>query len=569
MDLSDDTVNRLRERLNRLYGADSERCLRGILRKVQEYDFSDLDSTRERWTERDVVLITYGDQVQADDKHALAAQQEFLTATGLTDLLNTLHILPFFPYSSDDGFSVIDYRAVDPGVGDWSDVSNLRQHVDLMFDLVLNHCSQHSDWFQKYLAGNERFARFFIEANPATDLSQVTRPRSLPLLTPFETKQGTRHIWTTFSDDQVDLNFAEPEVLVEFIDILLFFVQQGARIIRLDAIAYLWKKIGTSCIHLPETHEVVKLIRDILDAVAPHVSLLTETNVPHDENVSYFGKSDEAHMVYQFSLPPLLLDAFLNEDPTPLREWLQQLEPPPAGTTFFNFTASHDGVGVRPLEGLVDDVRLEELLNVVRQRNGLVSTRRHADGSESPYELNISYVDALGSDDFDPQTHAKRFLASQAVMLSLPGVPGIYFHSLVGTLNDLDGVEQSGNSRRINRRKFQLSELQSAISEPGSLQELIFVQYQEFLRVRISQAAFHPDGPCQILDTDSKKILAFLRSSTDKAQHIIVVVNFSREQQVFNLPSEHSVFDLLSGQEKMDGTVALDPFQVRWLECTA
>jgi len=120
------------------------------------------------------------------------------------------------------------------------------------------------------------------------------------------------------------------------------------RIARLDAVAFLWKELGTNCLHLPETHELVKLFRDVCEIVAPRAIILTETNVPHAENVSYFGQGDEAHMVYQFSLPPLLLHAFITGNGQYLTHWASGLEPPPAGCTFFNFTASHDGVGVRP-----------------------------------------------------------------------------------------------------------------------------------------------------------------------------------------------------------------------------
>ena len=327
----------------------------------------------------------------------------------------------------------------------------LAGQVDLMFDLVLNHVSRRSQWFQRYLEGSSPYDRYFIEVDPQADVSQVTRPRSLPLLTPVQTARGERHVWTTFSADQMDLNFAEPAVLLEMLDLLLFYAAEGARIIRLDAIAYLWKKIGTSCIHLPQTHEVVKLMRSVLADVAPHVLLLTETNVPHAENIAYFGAGDEAHMVYQFSLPPLLLDALVSEDATSLMRWLAALKPPPSGNTFFNFTASHDGIGVRPLEGLVPEERIAQLSAAVRARQGHVGTRRDAHGNDKPYELNITYLDALRDDAgaFSP-AQIQRFLTSQAVMLALQGIPGVYFHSLVGTPNDVAAVPREAASRVVS-----------------------------------------------------------------------------------------------------------------------
>ena len=554
-------LDRIRTRLEFLYGEQAETCLHELVKVTNKYPSS---HQQRNWTERDVVLITYGDQVQDAQGTDLHALTDFLTSRELTALINTVHILPFYPYSSDDGFSVIDYRQVNPELGGWDDVGELARHVDLMFDLVLNHCSQHSQWFQSYLAGEEPYTRYFHEVDPDTDLSQVTRPRSLPLLTEFETSRGKRHVWTTFSDDQVDLDFSEPAVLVEFVDILLYFVSQGARIIRLDAIAYLWKEVGTNCIHLPQTHEVVKLMRDVLSVVAPHVLLLSETNVPHKENISYFGDGDEAQMVYQFSLPPLLLTAFLSHDASSLRKWLAGLGGSPVGTTFFNFTASHDGVGVRPLEGLVSAECFEHLVEAAKQRGGLVGTKRNTDGSDTPYELNISYVDALGeSGEMHPDLHARRFLSSQAVMLALPGVPGVYFHSLVGTRNDYEGVKCSGIARRINRHKYQQQELQSALSDPESLQAKIFQGYQHLLRTRINQPAFHPDGGCELVELDNPALFAFERMSCDQSQRILCVTNVADHALKFSSPMTGQ--ELLTGREIATDPVTIEPYETFWM----
>jgi len=560
--LTPETVARIRARLEQLYGERADDCLQRILAAVGKYPIPDRPAG---WSERDVVLITYGDQIKQDGGPALPALTEFLTSSGLTELINTVHVLPFFPYSSDDGFSVIDYRQVAPQIGDWDDMRQLSRHFDLMFDLVLNHCSQHSGWFQKYLAGEEPYARFFIEADPQADLTRVTRPRSSPLLTPFETSRGRRHLWTTFSADQVDLDFHEPAVLVEFIDILLFFVSQGMRIVRLDAVAYLWKEVGTSCIHLPQTHQVVKLLRDLVEAVAPHVLIITETNVPHRENVGYFGDGDEAHLVYQFSLPPLLLDAFLSRDGGPLRRWLDGLGTTPPGTTFFNFTASHDGIGVRPLEGLVTRQRFDRLVAAAQQRGGLIGTKRDADGNDTPYELNITYVDALGEPDgMDRSLHARRFLSSQAVMLALPGIPGVYFHSLLGTQNDDRGVRESGVARRINRRKFTLPELGAPLAEPDSLASQIFAGYRKLLERRIGQPAFHPDGACRLWDCGRPELLAFERSAPDGSQSILCVTNFAAEDRTFQHPRGGR--DLLSAADVAAGSVNISAFQSMWIQ---
>ena len=364
----------------------------------------------------------------------------------------------------------------------------------------------------------------------------------------------------------MDLNFSEPDVLVEMLDVLLLYASRGARIIRLDAIAYLWKKIGTNCIHLPETHEVVKLMRDVLQATMPQVLILTETNVPHAENVSYFGEGDEAQMVYQFSLPPLLLDAFVHSDPTPLRDWLRDLEPPASGTTYFNFTASHDGIGVRPLEGLVAPERLQSLVEHVRNRGGRVSTKANSDGTDSPYELNITYVDAIAEQEMPTEPHADRFLASQAVMLALQGIPGIYFHSLVGTQNDLVGMELSNHARRINRHKYDLIELEQALNE-NPLQKRIYEGYQRLLEIRTQQAAFHPDTSQQVIETSHPTLLALMRGFDNDS--ILCITNFGQESVTLNLTTfteNQFKVDLISETEILDATLSIPPGTTMWLK---
>jgi glycosidase len=568
-------IPELASRLGRLYGQRGAACCERIMALAQgAADALDPSRRRDdapRWDERDVVLITYADQVRSPGKPPLATLREFLLDERWDELLTTVHLLPFYPYSSDDGFSVTDYRAVDPQVGSWGDVARLGEWFDLAFDFVLNHVSRESQWFRKYLAGEAPYDRFFIEVDPAADLSAVVRPRSAPLVTPFDTSRGPRHLWTTFSADQVDLNYAEPEVLVRMIEVLLDYVRRGVRIVRLDAVAFLWKESGTPSIHLPQTHEVVKLLRDVVSAVAPRVLLLSETNVPHDENVSYFGQGDEAHLVYQFSLPPLLVDAFASGDAGPLADWLAGLSDPPPGTTYLNFTASHDGIGIRPLEGLVPRERVERLVDLARRRGGLVSAGGRPDGREEPYELNITYVDALAPDEPDAALHARRLLATQAVMLALRGIPAVYFHSLVGTQNDHQAVRQSGQPRRINRRKFSRDELQQAISAPDSLQQRIYAGYRHLLQARRGRPALHPDAPQRVVRTGNSALFALQRTSIDGHERVLAVVNVSDTPQALDLAQSAATLtgcrhDLISGQA-MDASrpLELSPAQAVWL----
>lgn len=509
------------------------------------------------------VLITYGDMVQAPGEAPLATLRRFLRER-VPDVLSAVHVLPFYPYSSDDGFAVIDHRAVDRNLGDWPDVRALAAERELMFDLVLNHISRGSQWFANYLADVDPGRDYFIEVDPAMDLRAVVRPRSTPLLAEVPTARGTRYLWATFSEDQIDLDFANPAVLAEFVDIIFGYVAAGARLLRLDAVAFLWKRPGTPCIHLPETHRVIKFLRALLACYAPQVLLVTETNVPHRENISYLTDGDEAHLAYQFALPPLLLHTLLTGDGAALREWAASLPALPPGCHFFNFTASHDGIGLRAVENILDAGARDALVATVRERGGFVSTRAGNDGVHHPYELNIAYVSALAGDDGHAVT---RFLCSQAVALALRGVPGVYFHSLVGTPNDQRGVEASGRYRSINRRRWDYAELASTLDgdgEPGR----IFRGMCHLLDTRAAQPAFHPDAPQRIVDLGDH-LFVVERQSLDGRQTLLAVHNLTdRDVRVSTsvLPEANRWWDLVAGRS-MPATIreaVLAPYQVAW-----
>jgi sucrose phosphorylase len=492
-------------------------------------------------SERDSILITYGDQVREPTTPPLCTLADFCQAH-LAGVVSGIHLLPFYPYSSDDGFSVIDYRAVDPALGTWDDVARVGgqgggeprpYRFRLMFDAVINHISARSEWFRAFLRDDPKYRGYFIVVDGNPDLSQVVRPRALPLLTKVNTPSGEQRVWTTFSDDQMDLNYRNPEVLLEIVDLLLFYAARGAEFIRLDAIAYLWKEIGTPCIHLPQTHRVIQLFRAVLDAVAPHVLLITETNVPHADNISYFGGGrNEAQMVYNFALPPLTLHAFHTGSARILSQWAAGLSLPSDRATFFNFLASHDGIGVNPARGLLPEAQIEALVGRVQAHGGLVSDKHNPDGTQSPYELNVNYFDALSDPNGgEPlETQVARFMASQAVMLALVGVPGIYFHSLFGSRGWPEGVAQTGRSRTLNRQKLERAALERELSDPRSLRHAVFQRYARLLTARAASPAFHPHGAQQVVECGDS-IFGLLRTSPDGAERVLCLHSVSGRPQ--------------------------------------
>ncbi len=562
-------LERLQHRFRRLYGGEADRMTRRFYAALGRYGVGLRPAhSGHLWSEKDAVLITYGDSVRREGEAPLRTLRSFCTRH-LKGAFSTVHVLPFFPWTSDDGFSVKDYRSVDPALGDWSDIKALAGEFSLMADLVLNHCSSKSEWFREFVAGIEPGADYFVTADPDLDTSAVVRPRTSPVLTRFATRDGDKWVWTTFSADQVDLNWRDPNLFFEFVDILFLYLSMGVRVLRLDAVAFAWKEPGTSCIHRPETHELVKLFRDILEIVAPGTILLTETNVPHEENISYFGEDDEAHMVYQFALPPLLLHGLLVGTARHLTQWAAGLPPLEANQTFLNFTASHDGIGVRPLAGLVSDAEMAHLLDKVRDRGGLVSTRTNADGSESPYELNITYASAL-SEPGDEESGRRRFLCSQALALSLKGVPAVYLPSLFGAPNDDEGVRATGRNRSINRKRWDADELAGLLGAEGEFR-LVFHDYLMLLRRRSEYPAFHPNAG-QTVHHCGDEFFVVERFSGD--QRILCVYNFTPEKRVFrglsgveSLSGVDTFHEIIGGKtlRPRKRGLPLDAFQAVWL----
>lgn len=567
----------MRDKLEFVYGAEVGREVAHELDKlVAKYaglrDRQPATPPAERLTERDTILITYGDMVQGEQPGTHLATLHAWLNKRLKGIINTVHILPFYPYTSDDGFSVVDYWQVDPALGDWPQVQALHADFRLMFDGVINHISASSEWFQGFLQGDPRYANYFIVTDPTLDLSQVTRPRTLPLLTRFQTVQGEKYLWTTFSADQLDINFANPEVFLQIVELLLFYVSQGADLIRLDAIGYLWKEIGTSCIHLPQTHALIQVMRTVLDECAPNTLLITETNVPHKDNISYFGDgSNEAQMVYQFPLVPLVLHTLQTGNAAHLTRWAAGLEKSSNTTTFFNFLASHDGIGVVPAKAILSEDEVNALVAKTLAHGGQVSYKNNSDGSQSPYELNITYFDAL-SDPHDTteseEAKIERFMVAQAIMCSLQGVPGIYFHSLLGSASWQAGFAQTGRNRTLNRQKFSFAELEALLDDQQSRAAKVFASYTHLLKVRTAQPAFHPNAAQKVLEWPSQPALFGLLRTADTGQRILAVHNVSDQLQTFaDSLLANGGLDLLTGKNLAPGQpLELQARQVCWLE---
>jgi len=536
---------------------------------------------RERFTEEDIILITYGDILRGKEPSPIATLGKFCD-TYLEGTINTLHILPFFPYSSDKGFSITDFEAVDPSLGTWQDIEVLESKYQLMFDGVINHVSAKSRWFQEFLNGDSYYKEFFISYSSPGELTPeqrkiIFRPRTSDILTEFQTINGTRYVWSTFSSDQIDLNYTNPSTLLRVLDILLLYVRHGADIIRLDAVTYLWAEPGTRCVHLDQTHEIVKLFRDILDIVAPSVALITETNVPHEENISYFGDGhNEAQMVYNFALPPLVLYTFYSEDASVLSQWADDLDKVSDTATYFNFLDSHDGIGVMAVKDILEKEEIDLIIRKAKEHGGFISYKTAEDGTEVPYEINITWFSALnreGSDE-DIAFQVKRFTASRIISLVLRGVPGIYLHSLIGTRNDIESVMKTSAKRDINRTVIDADAITEALKDPLSKISRIGRELGRLLAIRTTKRAFHPNSDQEILML-SPSIFSVLRRSRE-GEPLLALTNVTAkschlEVSLSQLGTDASHwYDIVSQMEWMadEGRLylTLQPYDIIWLE---
>ena len=535
-----------------------------------------------RFTERDMILITYGDLLRGEGHSPLACLDDFVQHPGLRDTFNTLHILPFFPYSSDKGFSVTDFQSVDPNLGSWQDIEEIGKRYHLMFDGVLNHISSKSPAFQEFLNGSPHFKDIAIAYKSRDALTPeqrkiIVRPRTSDLLTKFRTIEGDRYVWTTFSADQIDLNYKSPEVLMFIIETMLLYVRRGADILRLDAVTYLWAEPGTPSVHLEQTHEIIKLLRDVFNVVAPWAAVLTETNVPHEANVSYFGNGhDEAQMVYNFALPPLVLHTFYREDATALSRWAKDLKYISNSTTFLNMLDTHDGIGLMGVRDILPKEDIDFIIQTAREHGAFVSYKTGKDGKDEPYEVNSTWFSAINHDssDEDIAFQVKRFIASRSIAFALRGVPAIYFHGLIGTRNDIDAVLKTKSKRDINRKVVKEQALVEKLKNRDSKLSHIARQISWIGDIRVRQCAFHPNGDQRVLMI-SPDIFAVLRISPDGDQHILALTNVTgRVCQIGIFLSELGVehnhwYDLVGkrGWIAKDGKlgVTLQPYDVCWL----
>ena len=541
-----------------------------ILELIKTFQ-KDYKFKKEIISEKSLLLISYGDNLKNKNEVPLKTLKNFFEKN-LKNRFEILHILPFYPSSSDGGFSVTDHKNVNKDLGTWNDIRLMSKHASIMADLILNHSSIKGKWFNSFIKEKEDYKNFFFTIDDNFDFSKVIRPRDHKLIQIYNYKKKNNKLWCTFSHDQIDLNFKDPLVLIEFIEIVLLLLSKGVTTFRLDAVAFIWKKNGTSCVNLPETHEIVKLLRLIVNYINPHALIVTETNLPRKENLSYFGNNDEANWIYNFPLPPLILYTFLFEDSSKISGWSKSMPPAQINNAYLNFIASHDGIGMRPAEGILDNIILDKLFKRVKKNGGKFSFRK-VESKNKVYEANITLFDALKRTDFDKDGifAVERYIAAHSILLALEGVPAIYFNSLFGTSNDQNAFIKTGIKRNINRFKWEFSDLSKKLKNKNSLENIIYSKILKIISLRQKQIAFHPNATQYTL-TLGNKLFGVWRQSIDRSQNIFAITNISsvvRELKLskINLFENQLWFDLLKPDESLNNLkiLKLKPFQTVWI----
>ena len=529
-------------------------------------------SDKERWNQSHSVLITYADSIYKNGEPTLITLRDLLS-NHFGSLSKVVHILPFLKSTSDGGFAVSSYDSLEEKFGDWNDLKSISKNHVLMADLVLNHVSSSHPWVQQFIKCQVPGISNVFSPEQNLDWSNVVRPRSSSLFSQINTENGPKQVWTTFGPDQIDLNWQNPKMTLEFLNLIISYLSNGIKWLRLDAVGFIWKESGTTCLHLPKAHSIVKILRILLNNLLDNGVLITETNVPQKENLSYLITEDEAHMAYNFPLPPLLLEAIITSRADILNLWISDWPQLPFDTTLFNFTASHDGVGLRALEGLMNEQRIKGLLINCEKRGGLVSHRRLSNGEDKPYELNISWWSAMEDSSRDSKRFQfERFILTQLLVMALKGVPAFYLPALLASENDIKSFSMTGQRRDLNREKFKLDNLVSVLNNPESNANKNIKYLGNAMDIRSKLEQFHPSSEMECLSKGRSDIVVIKRGKGPKsvfAIHNMTENKINYQLDDYDLPelidNDFNMKDFLASTKYNWKNISLDPFQVIWL----
>ena len=569
------------------------------------------DLARERdynWflSQKWVGMALYCDRF-ADDLQGLRDNLPYLQELGI----NLLHVMPMLdcpPEHSDGGYAVRDFFKIDARFGTNADLEALaatlkRRDMLLALDVVVNHTSNEHEWAQRARQGEQRYQDYYyvFADREIPDIYEATMPEIFPVTAPgnftWDAEMG-KWVMTVFNTYQWDLNYRNPAVLIEMIDIILYWANQGADILRLDAVAFLWKKMGSACQNEREAHLLLQLMKDCCQVTAPGVLFIAEAIVAPSEISKYFGEdainAKECEIAYNATLMALLWDAVATKNAVLLNQGIHHLPAKLERATWLNYARCHDDIGLG-----FDDADISRAgYDPAPHRRFILDyyTGRFPDSPARglPFGENAKTGDArisgslaslvglesaLESRDAEAIDAAiKTILLLHSVILSFGGLPLLYYGDEIGTLNSLEYLadpSKAADSRWMHRSSLDWNKAEKH-RLAGSVEQRIFSALKRMIALRKETSAFADFDNRQLLALDNPHLLAFSRCDPLNSRKCVLVIgNFNNAEQ--GLPIEaltpHGFFlgggmkDLCSGGgiEPVDDALVIPPLACLWL----
>jgi len=525
--------------------------------------------------------------------------------------VNLVHIMPVMQCpegNSDGGYAVSDFRQVDDRAGNLQDLNTLSDEMRqrdllLVLDVVVNHTSNEHEWAQRARVGETKYQDYYysFESRHVPDMFEQSMPEIFPETSPgnFTWDEGMgRWVMTVFNDYQWDLNYTNPAVFIEMMDILLFWANQGADILRLDAVAFLWKKMGSTCQNEREAHLILQLMKDCCQVTAPGVLFIAEAIVAPVEVIKYFGEdaviAKECEIAYNATFMALLWDAVATKNACLLNQGIKSLPVKLERATWLNYVRCHDDIGLGfddrdiQLAGYQPQQHRKFLIDYYTgafddsHARGLPFGRNEKTGdariSGSLASLaGLQY--AMESGDAQAQQEAvNTILLLHSMILSFGGIPLLYYGDEIGTINDRSYLEDShkaNDSRWVHRPtiNWDRAELRN---QPGSVEYEIFSALKKMISVRKEIDVFADFNNRELIDSGNPHLFVFRRYSlTNERNNILVVANFDGKPQRMELdevmPGSHwdqsGLIDLYSGRspECFKNSLVVPPLKFYWL----
>ena len=553
-----------------------------------------------------VGMALYADEF-AGDLQGVRSRVSYLQELGV----NMLHVMPILKCpkdASDGGYAVSDFRDVDTRFGTLEDVKDLshelrRRDMLLTLDVVVNHTSDEHAWAQGARDGEQKYQDYYyiFDNRDVPDMFEETMPEVFPETAPGNftyDEQMQKWVMTVFNNYQWDLNYSNPAVFTEMIDVILFWANQGADIVRLDAVAFLWKKVGTTCQNEREAHLILQLMKDCCQVTAPGVLFIAEAIVAPVEIIKYFGEdaviAKECEIAYNATFMALLWDAVATKNAKLLDQGIRNLPNKLDRATWLNYVRCHDDIGL----GFDDVDIIAAEYEPLAHRNFLVNyfTGRFGDSpargqpfgrNEKTGDVRISgslaSLVGLGSalesgDEAGIQQGIDIILLLHSMIMSFGGIPLLYYGDEVGTLNDcsfLEDEKKAGDTRWMHRPKIDWSKVEKR-RQHGSIEQRIFDSLQKMIAVRKTIPAFADFNNRELLETGNPHLFTFLRHTPNLGNgRILVVGNFDSSPQSLTLSDlgnrghfEYSQLrDLYSGQapRMFKNQLVIPPHRFYWL----